>query len=328
MSISGKNYRNMRMWSVDPNSEFSLLKRSRPYTFKRFVRTTLQVLILRKRWQEEPQSYSDEEMKTITCCKRLRSIEISDFWYLHIKQKDLFQKNQDEMRRVLSSMLLLGRTYFFDEGRICNQFLPKEFYYSNDMRVGVRSAVKKQLRFHSTAHEVGGIVLSTVPSQASCSRPAVTSFFQRVTKNVSIIVPEKLEQHLPFFQRRQVYEIVTKDHETIYQSSAFSSSYSVQVWKDHCHSIKKCRYERFARCSIRKKLDAAMNAAIDCTSDTTELKKLKQKHIVVVSSKRQERKKKSGKTTLKSDGSRFIIVNGADQSVFCSRHFTSKRQDD
>lgn len=73
---------------------------------------------------------------------------------------------------------------------------------------------------------------------------------------------------------KQVYARCTWDFQTLFQVSAVSSSYIVQVWKDHSHSIKARRCRPFARCSIREKPDATLKAALHCSSKATELKKI------------------------------------------------------
>lgn len=54
-------------------------------------------------------------------------------------------------------------------------------------------------------------------------------------------MPHHHEYHLPFFRKTQVFESFCNEYRLLHDKNPLSSSYFLQVWKNHCFSAKDKR---------------------------------------------------------------------------------------
>lgn len=180
----------------------SLLKRFRWYTFKMCVPDARQILLQRIRWQDALEPTSDELTKTINFSALLRWFEFSSFQYHQIKRKDVLNQVQGKWMRMLYSQLSFDKQFSIDGRKVCSQFFPKALTLSNDMWGECKVCLKEANA--SSVYSVWKFepVVLAVPTQIASSRIAIKCFVQKLEKNVSIIVPDRVNRHLSCFRRK------------------------------------------------------------------------------------------------------------------------------
>lgn len=130
------------------------------------------------------------------------------------------------------------------------------------------------------------------------ARSAVMCFLDCLGDSLSHRMPHKPERHLPFIQKRQVYEQITMEFHQACNRQPPSLSYFEPIWCQCLPSINGRKYGRFQRCALCVVLEARLRHAIDTSRNKRFLKVKNVEHIQYVRMERLEYYKKTPKTNL------------------------------
>jgi len=300
---------------------------------------------MRKRWEDGLHKKTDEQVRSLKCCKHLKCFQICNLTYLKEKIELLSQLSYAKRRLTLQSMLCSDGRFHYDGHVVCGTFLYKAFHFSRDLQASIKhkeSSIQRPLKntasssdgaadgdgiYRARASQEDPSVESYIPSTKGCE--AVVSFLERIADECGEKVPDVDEQHLPFFRKTNVYDIFCQEFHLLEERFRLpSKAYFLRTWKKFCPSVKVRKYRRFSKCTICEEIDSAIKSAIVSHADTTEFKKRKAAHLNAIRRERIEYKKKRDRSILHPDQYLSMIIDGADQSAFGLPHLTVVTKDD
>lgn len=310
---SGSSSQTIKQDSISVSRQYRLIKRQKAAPVGSNLKT---------RRKGAAESLSEEILRRSKCCKMRRCFSRSNIPYLKAKVGIVSKLDNRERRKVLMEMLCLPdhesglQTPFFvfDGRRVCAAFLNKAFRFSRDLQCSVKmtpGSMKRTNHRDIDFHD-----------QKTCGRDSIISFLRRLADKTAGKMPDKQEQHLPFFKKAEVYRRFEEEHAILYSTEPPTPSYFYSVWKSHCSDIKVRKTTRFAKCDVCEELRAAILSASGPGSSTVELINRRKIHVARVSKERQEYQSKMESAILHPDQYCSICVDGADQSAFGLPHFT------
>lgn len=190
----------------------------------------------------------DWSKQSETCCIR------ECFHHIHVnflnKQRScVLVMNQKSRREYLLCMLdrRLG-VYLFDGKQVCTRFLEVAFGFSRYLQ----SRIVKQ-GYNSNC-------ISTFSSRVSRadSRDRVISYLNRLSERTADKMPDTGEFHLPFLQKRQVYERFLEEFSAMYRCRPPSKSYYIATWKKNLPHVKVRKLHRFTVCHESETMRSAL----------------------------------------------------------------------
>lgn len=287
-----------------------------------------------KRWENELEEKSDEELRNEFCCVKLRCFQKSNPTFLRQKMCQLRSCNCTERRAVLLDMINSQSKFSFDGRTVCTTFLLKAFRFSRKLQISAKHLFQKK---HSTIPEsiMNHVVSSSEntfahnPSATSnLATDSILTFLDRAAAETADRMPDKEEFHLPFFTKKCVYEIFTKEFAILYprMNVPVLSSF-VHTWKKFRNYIKVRKYSRFTKCSTCERLRAALGDAFCNRQETRILKDQKRLHHEFIRRERLEYQSKRERAILYPADYLSLVIDGADQSAFTLPHFAVKTKE-
>lgn len=268
---------------------------------------------MRKRWKQSL-PLNPEDIKNLTCCKRLKCFQNANAGFLISKMKSISDLSFSDRRLSVADMIGSDGHFLFDGRRVCGRFLTISFHFSGDLLSSVKKESMNQ-NFVGTKSEKGLDRLCN-------SRDSIISFLERLAEDTADLMPDTNEQHLPYFRKIEVYDEFVAEYKLLYGANHVPVyGYFITVWREYCHLIKVRKFRRFAKCTICEEIRVAIKEARAKRQDTTHLKSRKRAHIQAVMKERLEYRKKREKAMLHPRRYISFIIDGADQSAFGIPHF-------
>lgn len=317
---------------VSPNPP----SRRRTYRYVNRVRNPRPVSKMRLRWLQSvaPGVMSDNKIRASKCCKRHKCFKYVNTTFLRTKMAHYLTLATDQRRRVLEDMFGSTGQVLFDGREVCSAFLLKAFKFSRDMQANVRASHEITMEKEggdslqngnfSSSLKDDSTASSAPPLKTAEGQEAIITFLERMVEDTADQMPDTGEKHLPFFRKRDVFEVFVKEHAILYRVSPPSPSYFVYVWKTFCPMIKVRKIRRFSKCTRCEELRAALETAMKSNASTSAIKASKMAHVEMVRRERLEYKKKRDRAILNPEQYCSVIVDGADQSAFGLPHFITK----
>lgn len=275
------------------------------------------VASLRKRRINAAHAIIRKDLKLVKCCKTKQCFKRANASFLSAKITYFAKVDNNERRNGLRSMLRSeennSRKYFsFDGKRVCASFLSKAFRFSRDLQSSIKqtpASLSKEL------------AVSCTREIESCGRDSIITFLERLARKTAGKMPDKLEQHLPFFKKSEVYVRFMEEHALLHLTVPPSPSYFYKVWKTWCNSIKVRKVSRFAKCDVCEELRAALLRDSRPSTSTKDLLLRRKRHVDMVARERREYQRKKEDAILQPGSYCSICIDGADQSAFGLPHF-------
>lgn len=248
------------------------------------------------------------------CCARMSCFKEVDQRYLKAQCSRVLPISQQARRIYLATLLDTSTGCFkFNGNTVCYAFLEKSFGFSRDMQGSVKGTPSG--RKVKTAN--GNLPRESDPRK----RDAVICFLERLAESTADQMPDKTEQHLPYYQKGKVYELFVVEYRKLYNAYPPSESYFYLTWSKHVPNIKVRKVHRFTVCTECETIRDGLAKAGTDESITAELRSRKLIHVRMVQAERREYQKKSDRACLYPSQFCSLIVDGADQSAFGLPHF-------
>ena len=253
------------------------------------------------------------------CCKRRQCFTQVNIAFLRAKVSKLLQSSNTSRRQYLFSLIGSDGAFIFDGRKVCTSFLSQSFHFSRDLQSAIKVLFKKGKVHHdpSTANII----------RRSDGKDSIICFLERLANDTADKMPDTEEQHLPFFQKKEVYELFCKEFQSLHISAPPSIPYFSNVWIQFCNKIKVRKVSRFSKCTICEDLRDALKKAATEKSDTSVLLQRRRAHHDMVARERREYRRKKDLARLNPSGNCSIIIDGADQSAFGLPHFATNTKD-
>ena len=276
---------------------------------------------LKKRRLDAAIQMTEAKIEEGRCCKR-RCFQAVDASHLKQEISEVACMSNSKRRNVLSSMVGYEKTttgdrkvFIFNGNVVCATFLCKAFRFSRHLQSKVKMTDRALARGH--AKGTGNNILSA-------RKDSIIIFLSRLADSTAGNMPDKSEQHLPFFKKSEVYRRYENEYSILNSTEPPSMSYFYHVWKKHCSSIKVRRVSRFTKCSTCEDLRTAILEASKPGYSTEDLLLQRKAHVDMVWRERMEYQKKAERAILNPKQFCSICVDGADQSAFGLPHFAVK----
>ena len=272
---------------------------------------------LRRKRRVIARDFTAEALRGMGCCVRMQCFDKADHAYLSAQITRVLAMNQTDRRDVLSRMYDdKVNTFVFNGRRVCTWFLERAFGFSRYMQANVKQTPKSEPLKRQ----------SKLPRLSDAEqRDSVICFLERLAETVGDTMPDKKEQHLPYFRKDQVFQSFVSDFQKLNGSKRLpSQSYFYAVWKKDCAQIKVRKTHRFTKCGDCEMLRDALERKGTDAKAAAALRLKKMEHNAMVAAERREYAKKCHKAILYPNDYCSIIVDGADQSAFGLPHFRVK----
>ena len=289
----------------------------------------------RQRWRKILDK-TDDEIRNEACCKSRTCFSSANISFLREKMQEYLSMSTADRRKILASMSTSNGGFSFDGTSVCSIFLLKAFMFSPDLQSSVRrfsdtqcdsfssgilesihSATSlKQQSSHSEDHHI---------SSDTLSKDSIVLFIDRMVEDVSEMMPDSGEFHLPFFRKEDVYELFERDYKKLYPTRSVPSiSYFHAVWIQERSTVKVRKYQRFTKCDTCERIRSAFAEALRSGKCTDSIKKEQAAHNHFISLERREYTRKTELATLRPSQYLSIVVDGADQTAYNLPHFVTK----
>ena len=264
-----------------------------------------------------------DDFSTWTCCQRMRCFQNFDITFFRTQRKRLLLAPQQLRKQTLLTMLQSDGKFYFNLNRVCTHFLSKGFGFSKDLQRSVKGTPKAPSP--PTAKRI---------PKMNCSanqRERILSFLQTLADDTADNMPNSYEQHLPFHQKKHVYEVFLETLEAFNDgcipNRPPSFSYFLTTWKEYLGSVKVRAIQRFTKCTECEMIRSELTTSVGNTRRTEELMLLRRNHIKFVTKERASylSRMKRAQTAPKEVWS--VVIDGADQSEFGLPHFTINTKD-
>lgn len=321
---------------TNSQSEPKSLKRKRR-SFKPQQQSKSNLSSKRKRWMVEVEGLKNSELRSKKCCKTFQCFENCDITFLQERIDILLKAKQVNRRICLYNMLSSSFQFVFDGKPVCSTFLLKSFHFSRDLQASIKSERLDNNNLNANTHTANdedqlqsankNVICdrsNTRAGQSSMARDSICNFLNRVAAQSGESMPDSQERHLPFLNKKQVYDLFKAEFPTLYLGERTPGyEYFSQVWSKNCSSIKIRKHTRFSKCTTCEQLRAAIRDALTKGRCTEELKRQKATHLDFVRREREEYSRKIDLAKKYPQDYLSIVVDGADQRNFTLPHFTS-----
>lgn len=278
---------------------------------------------LGKRRRDAFTALIDGKLSAVKCCKRKMCFLEADEPFLRRRMEEVSEMSSNERRRALRDMLRFTNTsnglkpmFYYDGRSVCAAFLEKAFRFSRDLQSSVKCTPGYILKCNER-------ILSSNLDTPAPGRNSIVSFLERIADSTAGKMPDRDEQHLPFFKKQEVYERFKYEFTLLHSTVPPSSSYFFHTWKQYCPSIKVRKVSRFAKCDVCEEIRVAILQASRPGCSTEFILERRKIHVDMVFRERLEYQKKSERAVLHPDRYCSICVDGADQSAFGLPHFAT-----
>ena len=276
----------------------------------------------RSKWDEDA-SRIIRRLEHMRCCKKLQCFANANPGYLAEKIRAYRAMSTEQRKTVLRSLLGSDKSFSFDGRNVCSDFLLLAFRFTRPMQSTVK---KESLSFRSDSASISdehvgensAHVTARVIDDRPCPRKdSIVSFLERLAESTADRMPHKTEWHLPFFQKRMVYEIFVDEYKILYpQTTVPSPDYFLVTWKNCCPKIKVRKHSVFTKCERCEELRDALAHATAHRRCTSDLRDQITAHLNMMRRERLEYKKKRDMAILQPQRYLSFIVDGADQSAY------------
>ena len=337
--VRGKSRKHSRQVAVSRDN--IAIQKKRPYRFIKRLCRTKQPSKMRTRWLEILQK-TDEDIRQIFCCSSRRCFSALNIYYLREKMSHLLSAPLAARKSALHSMATSEGSFVFDGQHVCSEFLRKAFRFSLEVQAAARKFPSSALNGmsaetlssvyslrHSTSISGSAVHAESVPcTMSNVGLDSILTFIDRLADETADSMPDNGEFHLPFFRKKDVYEIFQLQYKKLYPTRQVpSQSYFLMCWKNNRDHIKVRRESRFTKCGTCERLRSALADAIRKGIPTDDLKKEKLAHNQFIAMERREYLRKAEMAMLQPSKYISIVVDGADQSAFSLPHFVTKTKE-
>ena len=306
------------------NSTNGSISKKRTYKFVNRISNPRKKSKLRENWEMDLQSMSDITIRSTVCCKKKKRFSSVNVPFMRDYVQQLLTSSFRERKERLLSMKGSNGKFTFDGNIVCNMFLKKAFRYGTDLISSTRKC-STTLTNVATNNQSSSTMSSFTSYRASPSRDSIVSFLQRLADDTGDRMPDRDEQHIPYFSKKEVYEAFIEDFKNLYNGNDPPKlHYFAAIWKQHCHHIKIRRVHRFAACSICEELKGDLRDAVSKGICTEDLKRQKRGHNDHILNERIHYQMKRDIAMAHPDRYCSIILDGADQSAFGLPHFVTE----
>jgi len=208
--------------------------------------------------------------------------------------------------------------FLFDGNRICSRFLANGLGFSKTLQSCIKGT--------PSAAASGSISPMHRESRGNADRKClIVNFLKTLAETTAQLMPDRVEQHLPFFNKSTVYRKFLEDfshvHGKEHNPLPPSESYFLRVWKQECSTIKVRKHHRFAKCSECEFLRSGLSR---CGLNEERSAVLRERHIMHLRFIRKERMaQENNRMKAQRNPSLFcsFVIDGADKSAFGLPHF-------
>ena len=277
----------------------------------------------RKEWESKLSTMTESKLRRTVCCKSLRCCQTVDYMFLLTRAKDIISTPVHSRRSILELMLNSKNEFTFNGKNVCTVFLRKAFGFGSDLIADVA-------RGSSGDNDIDGSTSDGEPRRIIAKPPraalkdSIVSFLIRLSEDCSDKMPDKDELHLPFNQKKDVYEVFLNEFKVLYPDiTPPQKPYFSRIWKLHCNNIKVRKSSRFTICETCDKLKRALHEAVKRKELTVDIKRQINDHRDFVKYERMAYYLKRDRARQQPDLFCSCIVDGADQSAHGLPHFTT-----
>ena len=173
--------------------------------------------MLLQRHRAHADAFQNMEVDKLKCCIHRRCFYKVDARYVKAQVQHVSLLNRAGRRAYLEGLLEDNSGMFFFDGKaVCYKFLEKTLQFSRDFQGSVKGTPFSKRRSSLT---------STVRNSEANQRDAVICFLERVSESTADHMPDRNEQHLPYFQKAQVFDIFLSEFSRLHSRAPPTRSY-------------------------------------------------------------------------------------------------------
>jgi len=257
----------------------------------------------------------DVELAKRKCCTKKCCFANTDVVFLRNEAQKVLVMSKSQRRTYLEGLLETNSNLFFFSGKpVCYSFLEGSFGFSRDMQGNVKKIGVNQNPITSNSLD---------RDRTAQGRDSVICFLEKLAESTADVMPDKDEQHLPYFQKSIVYDIFCEEYKKLHgDKSPPTRSYFLHTWATQCGSIKVRKVHRFTKCTECESVREALAKAGTDQYMAAGLRERRRFHLDMVAAERREYQKTCERAMLYPSRVTSIIIDGADQSGFGLPHFT------
>lgn len=262
---------------------------------------------------------TESSFEGMTCCQRKKCFSIVNLSHVVATSKRVMLMTNAERKESLRSLLNDSNMFVFDGRLVCTEFLVKAFRFSRDLQTTVKQTenVANQRRENITY----------APESKTIARDSVAVFLRRIADQTGNIMPDSDEVHLPFYDKKQVYEVYCDQYRALYNTTPPVISIFYSTWKKDAFNIKIRRVTKFTKCAVCESFKDAFQNAAKNVKRLAKLQVDRQAHYNHIARERQAYLMNQENAKLDPSEYMSIAVDGADQSAFGIPHFVTITKD-
>lgn len=140
-------------------------------------------------------------------------------------------------------------------------------------------------------------------------------------------MPDRDEQHSPYFQNKDVYERFICEFRSIDAEDPPISLYFFRFRKPSCRHIKVNMTGGFGRCYVCEELGRGLKEVVDHCKLSSVPRTRNSAHVSMVMEEQLQNRENQDKAIVYPENFSLIIIDRADQSLFGLPHFLIKAKD-
>lgn len=293
--------------------------KKRTYNFiQRTPRTETGPSEKRKRFMNQGE-LTEDHFKDIQCCKRKQCFSKVNLSHVVTTNKKVMKMSNAERRDALQALLTDMNVFTFDGRPVCAEFLVKAFRFSRDLQSTVKGTERAVLQRRE-------VINYTAPPEVN-GRDSVIVFLRRIADQTGNVMPDSTEVHLPFYDKKQVYEIYCEQFRLLHNEPPPVLAYFYATWKENADHIKIRKVTKFTKCATCESFKDAFEKAGKNVKRVGELQVARKAHYDHVACERQAYLMNQENAKLNPSDYMSIAIDGADQSAFGLPHFVTITKD-
>jgi len=262
---------------------------------------------------------TESSFRELKCCERKKCFQFVNLAHVVTTSKEVMQMNLVQRKATLANMLGEGQVFIFDGRGVCSEFLVKAFRFSRDLQCAVKGTERACLKKTTPVSDTQASRLRT--------KDCVVVFLRRIAEQAGNAMPDCPDIHLPFYDKKEVYQMFCTQFKALESVKPPVSSYFYSVWKDSVPHIKIRRVTRFTVCSTCEMFKRHMQQAVRTGAEMSMIQSDRRAHYKLIATERQAYKMNQDKSAVSPAEYMSIVIDGADQSAFGLPHFVAVTKD-
>ena len=222
--------------------------------------------------------------------------------------------SNNDRKGALENMLNECSVFVFDGRPVCAEFLVKAFRFSRDLQCAVKRTQGAEVSRQGTVKQKRANV--------SVTKDSIAVFLRRIADQTGNAMPDTRDIHLPFYDKKEVYNLFCTQYSAMEKKSPPQSSYFYNIWSQSLPHIKIRRVTRFTLCGECESYKQALRTAAKTGTRLAQIQEDRDRHVQLVATERQAYKMNQDNAKLNPSEYMSLVIDGADQSAFGLPHFS------